>query len=268
MKKILLENINSVPNLPESIQEIERISQDPDSTFIDMKKAIEKDPLLMANILRLVNSPMLGMSRKISTVEQAISLLGKDTVRTFVWMSTVESAFTINLSPYNVTLTEFTNASNKKLTLMLHWLMKNNAKSLSKLAPATFLVDIGRIIIVKTLIDGNAVDAFTSALENLEGVDSAEISICGYKTTDVTASLLKRWKLVPDIIHLIRYSDDPDGANENEQKMAAQLKAVREAVTIQGEISEESIITAKDTIMTFKLDMEGFEEALSKMMNS
>ena len=268
MNKILLENIHSVPNLPESVQEIERISQDPDSTFIDMKRAIEKDPLLMANILRLVNSPMLGMSREISTIQQAISLLGKDTVRTFVWMSAVDSTFSVNLSPYNISITEFSEASNKKLALMIHWLMKHQSKSLSKLAPATFLVDIGRIIISKTLIDEKSVDVFQNAIEDLESIDSAEISVCGSKTTDVTATLLNRWNLVPDIVHLIRYSDDPDGANEYEREMAAQLKAVREAVTTQGEITEESILLAKDTILTFKLDMEGFEGALNRVMNS
>ena len=49
MTKTLLENINAVPALPESIQEVERIYQDENSTFEDMQKAIEKDPLLRLN---------------------------------------------------------------------------------------------------------------------------------------------------------------------------------------------------------------------------
>ena len=80
MTKTLLENINAIPPLPESVQEVERVYNNPDSTLEDMQQAIEKDPLLTASILRIVNSPMYGVSRTITNVLQAISLLGKGTV--------------------------------------------------------------------------------------------------------------------------------------------------------------------------------------------
>jgi len=268
MTKTLLENIESIPALPESVQEVERVYQDPESTFEDMQKAIEKDPLLTANILRIVNSPSYGMKSNIISIKQAISLLGKDAVRTFVLASAVDSNFEIDLSPYNMTKEEFAKACDKQLALTIHWLIRKESKNLSILAPAAFLVDIGRVIIAKTLVEDDKVDIIQQALLAGEDIASAEKTACGAQTTDVTATLFHKWGLDPDIVHIIRYSDDPEGTGPDEQKMAAELKVIRETVMPNGEITEDSIATAKDTIEEYSLDLESYEKALEKMENS
>jgi len=265
MTKTLLQNIEAVPPMPESVQEVERVYQNPESTFEDMQKAIEKDPLLTANILRIVNSPMYGMKSTVSSVKQAISLLGKDAVRTFAIASIVDSAFEIDLSPYNMTKEDFAKACDEQLALTLHWLARTEPKNLAILGPASFLVDIGRVIIAKTLVEDGKADVIQKALLAGEDIASAEKTACGAQTTDVTATLFHKWGFDSEMVHVIRYSDDPEGANPDEQRMAAELKAVRETVLPNGDITQESIATAKDTIEEFDLDMPSYEKALQKM---
>lgn len=268
MTKTLLENINAVPALPESIQEVERVYQNEDSTFEDMQKAIEKDPLLTADILRIVNSPMYGVKSTVTSVKQAISLLGKDAVRTFVISSAVNS-FTIDLSPYNMTSDQFKLACDKQLALMINWVIRRKPSHLAKLGPASFLVDIGRVIIAKTLIeDGKTTEMQKALSSNKTDIAKTEKIACGAQTTDVTATLFHNWNFDPDTIHIIRYSDDPEGTIDEDREMAAELKAVRETVLPNGEITEESIATAKDTIEEFGLDFNSYEVALEKVLNS
>ena len=266
MTNKLLENIDAIPPLPESVQEIEKIYQNPDSTFADMQKAIDKDPLLTAAILRIVNSPMYGMKSTIKSMQQAISLLGKDSVRTFVLNSTVDSNFTIDLSPYEMTQEQFRKACDTQLALMINWLIRRSPRQLSLLGPAAFLVDLGRVVIAKTLIDDDKVNLIKEAIVNGEDIAHAEKTACGAQTTDVTATLFHHWNLDPDIVHIIRYSDDPEGTYEDEKEMAAKLKVIRETVMPNGEITPESIATAKDTIEEFELDLESYERALDKVM--
>jgi len=268
MTKTLLENIDSIPPLPESVQEIERIYQNSESTFEDMQKAIEKDPILTASILRIVNSPMYGMRSTISSMKQAISLLGKDAIRTFVMSSAVDSNFTIDLSPYNMTKDDFKIACEKQLALTVNWIARRKPKQIAILGPAAFLVDLGRIVIAKTLIDDDKTNIIEQALMSGEDISQAEKTACGAQATDVTATLFHHWNLDPDIIHTIRYSDDPDGTYEEEKEMAAELKVIRETVMPNGEITEESIAVAKDTIEEFELDLESYEKALDKVMNA
>lgn len=268
MTKTLLENIENIPPLPESIQEVERVYNNPDSTLDDMQNAIEKDPILTANILRLVNSPSYGLKSRVTSVKHAVSLLGKDAIRTFALGSAVDSSFEINLSPYGMSKEQFATACDKQLSLTMNWLMRKESKHLSLLAPAAFLVDLGRVIISKTLIEDDKVDIIEKALMAGEDISNAEKTACGAQTTDVTATLFHKWNLDPEIVHIIRYSDDPEGATPDEKRLAAELKAVRETVMPNGEITEDSIATAKDTIEEFELDLESYEKALDKIMNS
>ena len=266
MTKTLLENIDAIPALPESVQAVERVYADPESTFQDMSKVIESDPLLTANILRLVNSPMYGLKSKLTSVATAISLLGKEAIRTFVLSSAVDANFKIDLSPYHMTKEDFTRACDTQLAVMINWLVRTESRSLPILAPAAFLVDLGRVLIAKTLLDDNKVEVIQNALDAGEDIDTAEKEACGAKTTDVTATLFHTWNMDPDIVHIIRYSEDPEGANPDEQRMAAQLKVVRETVLPNGEITDESLATAKDTIEEFDLDLEAFEKAIAKIL--
>jgi HD-like signal output (HDOD) protein len=267
MTKTLIANIDAIPALPESVQEVERLYQDENSTFEDMQKAIEKDPLLSANILRIVNSPMYGIKSKVSTIKQAISLLGKDAVRTFVLSSSTNS-FKIDMSPYEMTKEQFALACERQLALTVNWLIRRKPKRLRVLGPAAFLVDIGRIIIAKTLIEDAKTGLIKDALAKGKDIAKAEKEACGAQTTDVTATLFHKWNLDADIIHTIRYSDDPEGTVEEEREMAAELKAVRETVMPNGQITEASIATAKETIEEFGLDLESYEKALEKVLNS
>jgi HD-like signal output (HDOD) protein len=267
MTKTLLENIDNIPPLPESVQEVERVYNNPDSTLEDMQKAIEKDPILTADILRLVNSPAYGLKHQITSVKQAVSLLGKDAIRTFALSSAVNSNFKIDLSPYGMSSEEFATACNKQLALAVNWLIRTESKNLSLLAPAAFLVDLGRVVIAKTLIDDDKTDIIEKALLAGEDISNAEKTACGAQTTDVTATLFHSWNLDPEIVHIIRYSDDPDGATPDEKRVSAQLKAIRETVMPNGEITDDSIATAKDTIEEFELDLASYEKALEKVMN-
>lgn len=266
MTKTLLENIDAIPALPETIQAVERVYQDEDSTFEDMQKAIENDPLLTADILRIVNSPMYGMKSTITSMKQAISLLGKETVRTFVVSSAVNS-FKIDLSPYNMSVDDFKRACDMQLALMINWIIRRQPKSLAQLGPASFLVDLGRVIIAKTLIEDSKVEEIQHAMANGSNIAKAEKEACGAQTTDITATLFRKWNFDAEIIHVIRYSDDPDGTMDEDREKAALLKAVRETVTPNGTITDESIAIAKETIEEFDLDLEGYERALERVLN-
>jgi len=265
MTKTLLENIKMVPALPETVQQVENVYQDENSTLDDMQKVIEKDPLLTADILRLLNSPMYGMKSSVTSIKQAIGLLGKDTIRMFVMSGTVNS-FKIDLSPYNMSSDEFKTACDRQLALTIHWLARRKPRQLALLGPAAFLVDIGRVIISKTLIEDDKVDVISKAILAGEDIAQAEKTACGAQTTDVTATIFNRWNFDPEITHVIRYSDDPEGTVEEDREMAAELKAVRETVMPNGEITDESIETAKETIEEFGLDLESYERALEKVL--
>jgi HD-like signal output (HDOD) protein len=70
------------PVMPEAGQAlIKTLGEDKADTFA-VCRIIKKDPTLTANLLRMANSAMFGLSGQVDTIERAVSLVGLSMVRT------------------------------------------------------------------------------------------------------------------------------------------------------------------------------------------
>ncbi|MCG6157162.1 HDOD domain-containing protein [Rubinisphaera margarita] len=73
-----------LPVLPTAITEFAKRSNDPEVSAGDLARILESDSGLTADILQLVNSSTNGLRCTVSSVKQAISLLGFKKVQSFV----------------------------------------------------------------------------------------------------------------------------------------------------------------------------------------
>ncbi|RUM88543.1 MAG: hypothetical protein DSZ24_03350, partial [Thermodesulfatator sp.] len=74
----------SPPPLPQVVLQIlDRIAQ-PETTPVELAPFIEKDPALASQVLKLVNSAYFGLSRKVSRIREATTLLGLKEIETLV----------------------------------------------------------------------------------------------------------------------------------------------------------------------------------------
>jgi len=80
LQKMLLE-IDDLPSIPETLMEILKVLDDPDSGPGDLGKIIRLDAPLMARILRLANSPYYSSRGDISDISRCVTVLGYRTVR-------------------------------------------------------------------------------------------------------------------------------------------------------------------------------------------
>lgn len=79
-----LKGINDLPTLPSVFLNIMRIMRNPKVPIKEVAQVVEADPAISMKILRLINSSFYGLSRKIDSVQQAIVLLGSNTLRNVV----------------------------------------------------------------------------------------------------------------------------------------------------------------------------------------
>jgi len=86
----VLANIQ-IPALPTSAMKLLELSQDPNKGPADYARPIEADVGLMGQVLRFVNSSYFGFSREISSVQQALTLVGIRTIKNFALWSAVFS---------------------------------------------------------------------------------------------------------------------------------------------------------------------------------
>ena len=262
MTEEILKKIKQLPPLPESAMQIEAVYQDPDSSFNDMVKILEKDPLLTADILKAANSPLYGFSREINAISQAVGLFGMGTVRGFALASIVKKSFSLDLSPYGINNDMFSALSKKQHGLMTAWCLRKENRLLGVLSPAAFLVEIGKVLIAQQIMADEKQEEFRDALAELGDVEAAEREVVGAETPEVSAMIFAQWKFEEKLVDVLRNCQSPEKATEEDQRPAQILHVVRVAVPINGKVTDASVEAAKELIEKYDLDMESFDTAI------
>ncbi|MEZ5939797.1 MAG: HDOD domain-containing protein [Planctomycetaceae bacterium] len=88
-----LRNIGvTFPSMPEAVLEFSHITQNPKASVAEVAKPLERDPAQTLELMRYVNSATMGSRRPISTIQQALSLIGIQRARTFVLSAALQRA--------------------------------------------------------------------------------------------------------------------------------------------------------------------------------
>ena len=88
----LLEWINNLPTLSPVLQRINAIISNPSSSADDVESALKLDPAIAGKVLRLANSAYVGIPRTVSSLKNAIVLLGFKRIQSLALASTILSA--------------------------------------------------------------------------------------------------------------------------------------------------------------------------------
>lgn len=202
-----LEHTINLPTLPHILIRVIQACGNEDTDLRDLAKIIEKDPSLCARILRMVNSAHYSFSQKISNFNQALSLLGFDTIRNIAISASVYQVFNgMNRD----------GAFNLKLfwwhSLMCAVLSELIAKKISYARPeeaflAGLLHDIGKPLLAK-----NYPDQYGAILQEALPPEQAvlrEDEQLGVAHNQAGAWLINRWHLHPFIADAILYHHEP-----------------------------------------------------------
>ena len=74
----------SLPTLPAAAVAVLQLSESAETSIKDLADVIAKDPALSSKVLRVVNSSFYNVEQKVSSIQQAATLLGLHSVRTLV----------------------------------------------------------------------------------------------------------------------------------------------------------------------------------------
>jgi len=263
----MVEQIKALPPLPESFQKINAICSDENGTTQMLAKVIEKDPMLVASLLRLANSPLYGFSREIKSVLQAVSLFGMTTTRALVTGISVKKLLQMDTAPYGVTPEAFVETSNLQGMLMRQWYKKLDMPRQDLLFLCGLLQETGKILIAQQIVRSDEVTPFKAQVATAHNLSEVERAFVGTTTALVTAAVFEHWGFDETMIQFIRYSDTPNNAPDLETKrFAASLHVAKTAVAINGPMNEQNITLALREVQRFELDEMAFAEAIEQLI--
>lgn len=185
----LFQHPNALPSAPKVVQDLIGSFNDEHVSAEEIAKKLAADPVLSAKLLRLANSAYYRVSRTVSTVNDAVVMLGFVTIRTLVISTGLVNGFK---SASGIDLKQFWRYS-LNTAVAAKWLAHHTEENAELAFTVGMTHAIGQLVIHAGLPDK------ASALDKAVGILSdarleAERKEFGYDHAEVSAELAARWK--------------------------------------------------------------------------
>ncbi len=267
MSNYVLDNIKSLPALPKSINEIQKIYSDEKSSISELVKVIEEDPMIIANLLKAVNSPLYNFNKKIQTVSQAVSLLGMNITRSIIFSNSIRKLLNVDMEPYAISSETFADISAKQAALTYNWYMRINKTKADKLFLAALLQETGKILISNYIIKNDETMTFKSEIQMTHNIAMVEKAYIQETTASVTSAIFKHWGFDEDFVEMIRYSDNPNLAPQDIMEYCNALNIVKTIVAVNEPFSEVAINFGLKKAYNAGYNHELLEDAVDEILD-
>ena len=268
MKSSIIDSIKSLPPLSKTITEINRIYADDDSSVADMAKAIESDPMIIANLLKAASSALYDFSKDIKNAGHAVSLFGMSMTRSIAIGNSLRKLLNVDMQPYGVTSERFAEISSLQATLIHDWYKKIDIEKAEKLYLAALLQETGKILIASDIIQEDEAISFKSEVELSNNLAQVERSYVNVSSSEVTALVFEHWGFDQDMIDMIKYADNPKFAPNDIIEYSIALNIVKTIIPINKPLSEQAINFGLRRAVDEMYDHEILEDSIDDLLDT
>ncbi|MEA1917913.1 MAG: HDOD domain-containing protein [Campylobacterota bacterium] len=267
MKNSIVDNIKSLPPLPKTIMDVQRIKSDPDASIMDLAKVIETDPMIVANLLKAANSPLYSFGREIKNVSQAVSLFGMNMTSSIAIGSGVKKLLNVDMAPYSMTPDEFAEHSSMQAAFLSQWYSKVDKSALNELYLAAFLQNVGAILIASDVIKDDETYSFLEEFKMSNNLAQLEASYAGDSSSYIAAAVFEHWMFDEDFVNMIEFADKPQDAPENIAHYSSVLNILKTLMPLNRPFNKHAINFATKKVSDAGLDVATFESAVEDFMS-
>ena len=262
MKKKLIKEINSLPPLPNSVIELDEFRKLDSVNTDKLVEIIKKDPVIVANILKVANSSIFGFRSKVETLSRAINLLGINFTISIAIGCAIQNTINSNLLAYAVKNEDFLFSSALASNIVNTWVSNINLDLRNELLLPAFLQEVGKFIISEVIQKNRKSEEFLIELEETKDTTFCEKKFTGYTCARITANIFKQWNISHNIIIPIAFTENIESC-PNEFKTKAQiLEIIKILCDIRYPLSENNIKKALEKVSLYGFDIEHFVNSI------
>ncbi|HSV94132.1 MAG TPA: HDOD domain-containing protein [Desulfobacterales bacterium] len=204
----IMQQVRSFPGMPATAARLMPLLQDPDAGTAQIEDILRYDPGLTANILKLTNSAYFGLPSHVSSVRQAVMLLGWKRLLQLVMTMCMSALMKTPVPGYDLPrggLWRHSVAVSVASDLLVRELDIEDA---DEVFTAALLHDIGKLAL------GNFVQKDLDRIRDMvaKGIsfEVAEYIVLGTNHADIGARILKKWSLPSELVNAVLWHHDPD----------------------------------------------------------
>ncbi|NNM50977.1 MAG: HDOD domain-containing protein [Pseudomonadales bacterium] len=200
---VLFEANQHLPAMSSVVQSLITSFEDPDVDIDDIARQISRDQALTAKVLRLANTAAYGGNRKISSVNDAVLVMGFNTLRTLVLSCGLVNAFK---APSGFDIRRFWQQSFKTAATCA-WLARTCRQNQDAAFTVGLLHNMGDILIFMGHPD---IAAEVEKTVSAGGVRSeVELHLLGFDYAEVGSELARRWRFPEAMVRAIAEQESP-----------------------------------------------------------
>lgn len=204
----IISKVDRLPELPQVAMRLSQLLDDPNVSAERLSEIIRVDASFTGQILRLCNSAAYGFSRTISTVKEAVAILGFKVLKSMVYTIIAKIALDRPINGYALKEGDLWINALTCAIYAKHIAQRERFADPELAFTAALLRDIGKIIL------GEYVGANYAEIEHLASSEQmdfiqAEEQVLGVSHTFIGVKIAEKWNLPHQLAQVIKYHHKP-----------------------------------------------------------
>ena len=213
--KEILAKVDRLPPLPAVVQQIMALLQDPDYSMDRLMNVARMDPGITAHVIQMCNSPFYGLRVKVSSLQQALVILGSRQLMEIVLSGQIVDRFRQGQRGYRLARGDLWRHAMATALLAQRLGERLGFAETPALFTAGLMHDVGKLILSEYVAqDFQRIEALVA-----EGVSfaQAERQVLGVDHALLGAAVARQWNFPEEIAAAIAFHHEPERSQKHRQ---------------------------------------------------
>ena len=206
--KRIMAQVKSFPGMPATAAKLMKMLEDLDSTAAQIEEVLRYDAGLTANILKLTNSAYFGIPSKVSSVRQAITMLGWKRLLQLVITMCMSTVMKKPVAGYDLPQGELWRHSVAVSVAAESVVIALKIPQAEEVFTAALLHDVGKLILGGFVKDD--IEQIEAMVVKGIPFEVAEYVVIGTDHAEIGARILKKWDFPADLVNAVGWHHDPE----------------------------------------------------------
>jgi putative nucleotidyltransferase with HDIG domain len=209
----ILQKVSAFPNMPKAGIKLRALLSEKNVSIDEIERILRHDPGLAANVLRLANSAFFGIPARVTTLKQAVILLGVKRFSKIAVAACTNKIMNTAVECYGLSPGELWLHSIAASTIAEVLAKNRKLDETNDFFTPALLHDLGKLVL------GKFVKAEQPKIDSLvvKGVpfDIAEKEVLKTDHAEIGALILSKWSFPDDLINAVRWHHNPEGSENS-----------------------------------------------------
>ncbi len=204
----IMGRVKAFPGMPDTSAKLLKMLKDSETSAAEIEDVLRYDPGLTANILKLTNSAYFGIPSKVSSVKQAVVLLGWKRLLQLVMTMCMSTVMKKPIPGYDLPHGELWRHS-VAVSVAAELVVKElKISNVDEVFTAALLHDVGKLVMGEFVRDD--LQQIEEMVAKGIAFEVAEFIVLGTDHAHIGARILEKWAFPEDLINAVGRHHDPE----------------------------------------------------------